>query len=296
MEMPTAVSPPQQRDADQQRGEDRQVQRHHEVLEHEDRQHHGRLAVAEAAEVGEDLGDDPGRRDVGDARHHERADRPPAEDQRDGGAGRRVEHDVEHARDPGAPQAGEQLVRRVLQAQQEQQEDHADLGGEAGEVADVAQRDEPTGTEGEPAEQVQRDRRHPDPLRQPPQQAEPEEDGTEFDELEGGVRHARSAVLEDLGGVAEPLPRADGDEQITCASMNSGPGEGCTCPARITATSDTPVRVRIAVSPSGRPSNGDPSLIGSCLVRMPGRSRCSSASCATSCGAPSRLASAPASS
>src|SRR6185312_5804563 len=222
--------------------------------------------------------------------------RPPAEDQRDGGAGCRVEHDVEHARDPGAPQAGEQLVRRVLQAQQEQQEDHADLGGEAGEVADVAQRDEPTGTEGEPPEQVQRDRRHPDPLRQPAQQAEPEEDGAEFDELEGGVRHARQPYLRILAALPSPSPVPTATSRSPALSMNSGPGEGCTCPARITATSDTPVRVRMAVSPSGRPSNGDPSLIGSCLVRMPGRSRCSSASCATSCGAPSRLASAPASS
>ena len=48
------------------------------------------------------------------------------------------------------------------------------------------------------------------------------------------------------------------------------------------------------MSPRVRPSNGEPT--GICRVWMPGRSRCSSLSCATSCGAPSRLASAPASS
>ena len=52
--------------------------------------------------------------------------------------------------------------------------------------------------------------------------------------------------------------------------MKSGIGLGCASPARITATTETPVRVRSAVSPSGRPSNGVPSLTGSCRVCRPG--------------------------
>ena len=56
---------------------------------------------------------------------------------------------------------------------------------------------------------------------------------------------------------------------------------------------DAPVRVRSAVSPSVRVANA---VTGSCRVVMPSMSRCCFARCATSCGAPSRPASVPASS
>ena len=107
-----AVAGPPKADAGQQRGEDRQVQRHRQVLEDQQRQHDRDLAVAEPAQVGEHLRGDAGRGDVGDAAHRHRRDRSPAEDQRDGDAGRGVEHEVDQAGRRRAAQRADQLRRR----------------------------------------------------------------------------------------------------------------------------------------------------------------------------------------
>ena len=229
---------------------------------------------------------------------------PQPERERHGDARRRVEHDVEHAGGPRAAQAGRQLGGGVLQAEQQEQQHHAHLARERGEVADVAQRDDAAGAEAQAADQVERDRRHPDPAGQPAQQAEPEEDGAELDQLERGVAHRAavpwsiaSAVLEDLESAVEALGRADGDHEVA-RGQREVRAAGWGAPAR-PASRRPPrrprgcaVRCRRACgrrTASRRRSVRRP-------VRMPGRSRCSSASCATSCGAPSRLASAPASS
>ncbi|MCO5555065.1 hypothetical protein L7F22_008605 [Adiantum nelumboides] len=180
------TDPAPQRHAEQQRGEDRQVERHHQVLEDQDRQHHRRLPVAEPAQVRQHLRDDPGRGDVGDPAQHHRPDRAPAQDQRDRDAGRGVEHDVQDPGRPGPLQPGDQLDRGVLEPEQQEQQDDADLAGQRGEVADVAQRDDSARPEREATEQVERDGGQADPLRESAEQAEPEEDGAEFEQFECG--------------------------------------------------------------------------------------------------------------
>jgi hypothetical protein len=142
---------------DQHRGEDRQVDRHHEVLEHEDRQHDRGLAVTQPAQVAEDLRDDPGRGDVGDAAHRERTDQPPVEDQRHRDTRRRVEHDVEQTCRPRLLQTGHELRRGVLQAEEQQEQHHTDFAGQRREVLDAGQRYETAAAERQAAEQVQRD-------------------------------------------------------------------------------------------------------------------------------------------
>src|SRR3712207_3668442 len=57
-----ADEPARDAEAGQHGGEDRQVERHDEVFEHEQAEHHRGLAVTEPAEVGQDLRDDARRR------------------------------------------------------------------------------------------------------------------------------------------------------------------------------------------------------------------------------------------
>ena len=77
-EIPTASSPPHEAHAREHRGQNRQVQRHRQVFEHQNRQHDRCLAVTEAPQVAEHLGDDSRRRDVGDAGHDRRPPRRPS--------------------------------------------------------------------------------------------------------------------------------------------------------------------------------------------------------------------------
>src|SRR5690606_16846942 len=207
--------------------------------------------------------------------------------------GRGVEHDVEQASRPGAPHPVDQLGGRVLQPQQQEQQDDADLTGELGEALDAVQWHQTAGAEGQTADQVERDGGQTDPAGEAAEEPEPEEDGPELEQLESGAFH-QPPRLRILTACSRPSAVPTVTRRSPAVSVKSGVGLGCTWPARITATTETPVRVRRAVSPSVRPSNGAPT--GSWRVWMPGRSRCSSLSCATSCGAPSRLASAAASS
>ncbi len=126
--------------ADQERGQHRQVEGHREVFDHEDRQHDGRLAVRQATEVVEHLGDDARGGDPRDAGHHDRGDRPPAEQQRDQRARDRVQEHVDQARRLGRLQVADELLRGVLQAEHEQQQDHADLGADLDELLALRER------------------------------------------------------------------------------------------------------------------------------------------------------------
>ena len=109
--------------------------------------------------------------------------------------------------------------------------------------------------------------------------------------------HRVSAVLEDLEGAVEALGRADGDHEVARGQREvraagwgaPGPRASRRPPRRPRGCAARCRRACARRTASRRRSSG-----GRC--GCPGRSRCSSASCATSCGAPSRLASAPASS
>ena len=133
----------QQADADHDGRQHGQVERHGEVLDHEDGEHDGGLAVRDAAEVADGLGDDAGRGDPGDAGQGDGRDRAPAEEQGEGRAGEGVEERVDDAGGLGLLEVGEQLARRVLEAEQREQQDDADLAADREEVAAGVERDEP---------------------------------------------------------------------------------------------------------------------------------------------------------
>ncbi|GAA3210906.1 hypothetical protein GCM10020256_09360 [Streptomyces thermocoprophilus] len=121
-------------DACEQGGEDRQVEGHGEVLDDEDTEHDGGFAVAEPAQVAEDLGDDAGGGDPGDAGERDGGHRAPAEQQRGDGSGYGVEEEVDRAGRVLRLEVGDEFGGAVFEAEQEQQEDDADLGAGRGEL------------------------------------------------------------------------------------------------------------------------------------------------------------------
>ena len=87
------------RAAGDQGGDDRQVDRHREVLDHEHVEHRRCLAEAEPAEVGQHLGDDPGRAHPAHPTEQHRGEWLPAEQQAEDDARQRVQRHV--GDDPG---------------------------------------------------------------------------------------------------------------------------------------------------------------------------------------------------
>ena len=83
---------------------------------------------------------------------------PQSEDQTGHRPGRGSEHEIDPAGARVRPQVGHELVGRVLQPQREQQQQHADLRAGADEFRARRQREHTAVAEGEPAEQVERDR------------------------------------------------------------------------------------------------------------------------------------------
>ncbi len=71
-------------------------------------------------------------------------------------------------------QAGEQLPRRVLQAEGQQQEDDPDLGAELDELLAGVQREQSTTSEGKPTQEEERDRRDPNDVGDVPEHTEGE--------------------------------------------------------------------------------------------------------------------------
>jgi hypothetical protein len=172
---------------DQQPGDDREVHRHRQVLDDQQRQHDRRLPVAQPLELLEQPGDDPRRRDVRDTAQERCAERTPVEQQPGGEPGDEVGGGVHDAGDPVAAQPVEQLVGRVLQPEHEEEQHHADLGASVDEVfagfdrVDAALPDEQAG------EEVQRDRRQAHSSGEPADHAKGEQDHPELEQHLAGV-------------------------------------------------------------------------------------------------------------
>ena len=116
---------------------DRQVDRHHQVLDHEQGEDGRCLAVAETTEVGEHLGDHARRRDVRDPRRARRAaSTPQPRTNAAATPGSELSTRSTDAAAPAAAGAVGELVGGVLEAEREEQEHHADLGRELDEVLD----------------------------------------------------------------------------------------------------------------------------------------------------------------
>ncbi len=168
----------------------RQVERHREVLDDEDGEDRRGLPVREAAEVPEQLRDDPRRGDPGDPGEGDGGDRTPPQQQRERRTGQGVEEAVDDARHSRRPEAADEFRRRVLEAEQREEQDDADLGAGLEELGTGIEWDEPTLTEGEPEQEVERDRRDPDTEREAPEQAHSEKQRADFDEEQRGLVHA----------------------------------------------------------------------------------------------------------
>src|SRR5690606_32936764 len=112
-----------QADPGQQGGQQRQVDGHRQVLHDEDAEDDGGLAVAEPAQVGEDLGDDAGGGDPGDTGQGHGGHRTPAHDQGRDGSGGGVEDEVHQPGRVLRLEVVDEFRGAVLQAQQEQQQD-----------------------------------------------------------------------------------------------------------------------------------------------------------------------------
>ena len=92
-------------------GQQREVGRHGEVLEHQHRQHRGRLPVAHAAQVVEHPGDDAGGGDPGRPGEGQDSDRRQPEQPARDGARCRVQHEVDHRGGQVAVEAGGEVRR-----------------------------------------------------------------------------------------------------------------------------------------------------------------------------------------
>ena len=143
----------------------------------------------------------------------------------------------------------------VFEPQQQQEQDDPDLTGQMGELADVAELDETALSEAQAADQVERDGRHADASSEPSEQSEREEDRAEFDQVRGWLCPRASQPLAKIfAAAAKPSGVPTATRRSPPVNVKSGFGDGLTCPARMTATMDTPVRVRMPVSPRVCPS------------------------------------------
>ncbi len=180
-----------QADPGEQRGDQRQVEGHRQVLDHQDGEDHRRLPVTDPAQVAEHLGDHARGRHPGDASEHHCGDPAPPEQQREPEAGQRVEHRVDQTGRRGRAEVAHQFVGAVLQAEHDQQQDHADLGADGEELLAGVERQQATVPERQAGEQVERDGRDTDATAQPAEQAEQEQQRTDLDEQDCGFVHTR---------------------------------------------------------------------------------------------------------
>ncbi len=215
----------QEADAGQDRGEDRQVQRHREVFEDQQRQHHGGLAVADPPEVGQHLGGDAGGGRVGDSGHGHGRDRAPAEHQGGDRPGGGVEHQVHQAAAGVAAQAGDQFVGVVLKAEGQQQQYDPEFGADRDEVLAGRQGQDAALAEREPGQQVQRDGGDSGTQRQRSEHAEREDDTAEFDEKYCRV-HAGLSVGQDVGDSGGALGAAHHHDHVPAGEREVGVGAG----------------------------------------------------------------------
>ena len=182
----------------------------------------------------------------------------------------------------GRAQVADQLAGRVLQAEHDQQQDDADLGADLDELLARRERDQAAVPEGQPGEQVERDGREADPAADAAEHAEGEEQRADLDEQDRRTVHCGpirvpwqpSSVVVSPARMAVTPSRPSRVPTATTTSFASktkdGPGDAMTSRSRRTATMEALVRVRARVSPSRRPTNGEPAGRAICSVSRTG--------------------------
>ena len=263
---------------------------------HEQREHRRRLAVPEPTEVGEHLGDDARRRDVGDAAEHHRGLRAPAEQQAASTPGVELSTRSTTPPTPAARARRRRAPRRVLEAEREEQQDDADLGRELDEVLGQLRAAMPPSPKTTPATRYAGIGLMPMRSRQPREHREPEDDRAELDERDrdvvgtprrgsgrGQLARERAVSASRPSGVPMATTSTPG------ASTSSAPGAAVTLSPSSSATTDTPVLVWIAASAaSGRPIRCGRDRIQSSV--SPATSCCTAARCSAMRDAPSNSA------
>ena len=199
---PDGLQPHEEADAGQGRGQDRQVDGHGQILEHQDRENHRGFAVADPAQVRDHLRRDSRRRNIGDPAHHHRPHHSPAQQDREEGPRQEVQDEVQDTRLPRAAEPRNQFGGRIFQSEHKQEEDDTDLAREMCELLHAFELHDPAGTEEQAAEEIQRDGGHADPPGQPRQHAEAKDDGPEFNQGQCERIHAVSRCA----GCRPPCP------------------------------------------------------------------------------------------
>ena len=133
--------------------------------------------MIQAFQVGQHLGGDARRRNIGDAAEQHGRQRRPSEQPSGDQTGREVQHQINGARRYGLLQAVPQFLTRVLQPQQKEQEQHAHLRAHLNEAAANVQGNQAAVAECQPGEQVERDGREAHPDRQARKEGEAHRDG-----------------------------------------------------------------------------------------------------------------------
>src|SRR5581483_1947672 len=231
------------------RGRDREEHGHRQILDDKQVQDRGGLPVAEAVEVGEDLGDDPRRGRPRHTAEEHRCGTSPAERDARREAGREVGDGIHDSRRRAGAQTVSKLVSRVLESQRQEKQEHADLGDLGNEVVTDFQREHPAFTNRETGDQVQRDGREAEPSCDPRQDGERERNRADLDEP---GRDVRVRCAQDHASNIRRLSSPSGVPTATTTSpswrCSSGPGAGTVASPRTTATIDAPVLVRYAPS------------------------------------------------
>src|ERR687891_19080 len=264
-------------DAQKEHSDHGQVHGHDEVLHDEDRQHRRGLPVPHPSHIREELGHDPRGRDVRHAGEQDPRDRVPPQQEPRRQTRRRVQHQVHRTGNHPRAQPVDQFPARVFKAEQQEEKDHPDFRTDLHERLRGDHWDEAALPEGQPCQQVQRDRREPEPAGQTRQQREPEDDRSQL-EQEQRVRHGYAARSR-TERASIPLGVPTTSRVSPARNEKSGPGAGNASSPRITATMETPVRVRASVSPMVPSANGLFEGRGSQSIASPSTFwRCSSCS------------------
>ncbi len=141
------------------------------------------LPVPDATELLEQAGDDARRRHVRDPAEEDGGERAPAEQQPGDEPRHHVGDEVDDAGQAVGPQPAEELGGRVLQPEHDEQEHHTDVRADSDEVL---RRLHAALADGQPGEQVQRDGRDADPVGQPAEHSQEQQERPELDEHRAG--------------------------------------------------------------------------------------------------------------
>ncbi len=129
---------------------------HGEVLHDQYGQHRRGLAVAQAAQVAQEAGDDAGGRDVGGARQGQNPGGVQAEQPRRDGTGSGVEEEVDAGGGAVVPEAGGEFRDGEVQAEDQQQKDDTDGGAGVDELPGSRNGSQPPVAESQSGQQIQR--------------------------------------------------------------------------------------------------------------------------------------------